>query len=96
MRIIGLLQVLDATAFDAYRSQVGATVALYGGEIVFRGKVSEITWNELNSDIFEAIVELSFPSEAAAKSWIASPEYVALLPIRTKAMRLTLFGVVAE
>jgi len=96
MRIIGLLQVLDATAFDAYRSQVGATVALYGGEIVFRGKVSEITWNELNSDIFEAIVELSFPSEVAAKSWIASPEYVALLPIRTKAMRLTLFGVVAE
>ena len=92
MKIIGLVKVLDPAAFEDYRSQVGATVALYGGEIVSRAKVSEIVWNELNCEGFEAIVELSFPSDAAAKKWMQSPEYSALLEVRSKAMRLTLFS----
>jgi uncharacterized protein (DUF1330 family) len=93
MKIIGLVKVLDPSAFEDYRSQVGATVALYGGEIVLRGKVSKIAWNELDCEPFEAIVELSFPSELAANAWMTSPEYAALLNVRSKAMRLTLFSV---
>jgi uncharacterized protein (DUF1330 family) len=67
MKIIGLVKVLDPAAFEDYRSQVGATVALYGGEIVLRGKVSKIAWNELDCESFEAIVELSFPSDTRCK-----------------------------
>ena len=93
MKIIGLIKVLDPAAFEDYRSQVGATVALYGGEILARGKVSEMPWNELGCEAFEAVVELKFPSQAAAISWVKSPEYTGLLPVRTKAMRLTLFSV---
>lgn len=93
MKIIGLIQVLDPAAFDDYRSQVGATVALYGGEIILRGKVAEIAYNELGCEPFEAIVELSFPSQAAANNWMTSPEYSALLNVRSRAMKLTLFSV---
>jgi uncharacterized protein (DUF1330 family) len=94
VRVIGLIQINNANAFDAYRDQVGATIALYGGEILARGSVLETPWNELNCDAFEAIVELQFPSVAAAKAWIVSPEYAQLLDIRSQAMRLTLFSVV--
>jgi uncharacterized protein (DUF1330 family) len=93
MKIIGLIKVLDPASFEEYRRQVGATVALYGGEVVLRGRVSEIAWNELKCEPFEAVVELLFPDELAAKRWMTSPEYTTLLEIRSKAMRLTLFSV---
>lgn len=93
MKIIGLIKVIDSAAFEDYRNQVGATVALYGGEIVLRGKVSKIAWNELGCEPFEGIVELLFPSDAAARAWITSPEYSMLLGVRSKAIRLTLFSV---
>jgi uncharacterized protein (DUF1330 family) len=96
MKVIGLIHLLDATAFEDYRAQVGATVERYGGQVVFRGKVSAMPWNELNCQGFEAMVELSFPTEATAQAWIASPEYSALLAVRSKAMRLTLFGALAS
>jgi uncharacterized protein (DUF1330 family) len=94
MKIIGLIKVVDPSAFEDYRSQVGATVVRYGGEIILRGKVAKIAWNELGCEPFEAIVELSFPSDTAANAWMTSPEYAALLNVRSKAMRLTLFSVV--
>jgi uncharacterized protein (DUF1330 family) len=50
-------------------------------------------WNELQIDEFDDCVELDFPSLEDAKRWAVSPEYAALLPVRHKAMSLTLFGV---
>ena len=36
-RIIGLIHLTDTQAFEQYRSQVGATVAAFGGTVSFRG-----------------------------------------------------------
>jgi uncharacterized protein (DUF1330 family) len=93
VKVIGLIKVIDTAAFEDYRNQVGATVALYGGQIVSRGKVLETAWSELGGEPFDAIVELLFPSDAAAHGWMTSPEYSRLLEVRSKAMRLTLFSV---
>ena len=41
-KIIGLNRLKDLTAFDYYRSQVGATVAKYKGTLVARGMVALI------------------------------------------------------
>ena len=46
-KVIGLIQLTDPAAFEIYRSQVGATVEQYGGQIAFRGEVTENFWNEL-------------------------------------------------
>ncbi len=92
-KVIGLIQLTDPAAFEIYRNQVGATVEQYGGQIAFRGEVTENFWNELGSQPFNAYVELSFPSPTEARAWAASPEYQALVPIRSQAMRLTLFAV---
>lgn len=93
LKIIGLIKILDVDAFEIYRSRVGATVNRYGGKVEFRGDKTVMPWNELSCDDFDAFVEIHFSDADAAKAWIASPEYAALLPLRSKAMRLTLFGV---
>ena len=92
-KVIGLIELTDQNAFEQYRSRVGQTVALYKGNILNRGSVTEIFWNELNCAKFSAFVELTFPSQEDAKAWAHSPEYQSLLDIRSKAMKLTLFSV---
>lgn len=92
-RIIGLIHLQNPEAFDSYRSQVGQTVALYGGTVTVRASRDAVFWNELACGDFDAYVELQFPDGEAARRWAASPEYQALLPIRSQAMKLTLFAV---
>ena len=93
IKVIGLIQLNDPSAFEGYRSQVGQTVALYQGTITARGSLNEFFWNELECAPFSAFVELEFPDLEHSQSWAHSPEYQRLLPIRSKAMKLTLFSV---
>ena len=93
VKVIGLIELTDQNAFEQYRSKVGQTLELYKGSIENRGSVTEIFWNELNCARFSAFVELTFPSQEDAKAWAYSPEYQALVAIRNRAMKLTLFAV---
>lgn len=93
VKIIGLIRLKDAIAFETYRSQVGATVARYQGTVAARGKVTHLYWDQLPTGGFGAFVELQFPSADAAARWAESPEYQALLAVRAQAMDLTLFQV---
>jgi uncharacterized protein (DUF1330 family) len=92
VKVIGLIELTDQDAFEQYRSQVGKTVALYKGTIDARGLVNEFFWNELHCAPFSAFVELSFASQEDAHAWAHSPEYQAIVAIRNKAMKLTLFS----
>ena len=93
IKVIGLMELTDQDAFELYRSQVNQTVALYKGQIKARGIIGELFWNELECAPFNTYVELEFPSPEDAHAWAYSPEYQALVAIRNKAMKLTLFGV---
>ncbi len=93
VKVIGLIELKNEEAFEKYRSQVGQTVELYKGSIKNRGSVADVFWNELDCASFSAFVELEFPSTKDAKTWANSPEYQALVPIRNKAMKLTLFSI---
>jgi uncharacterized protein (DUF1330 family) len=95
VRVLGLIELQDASAFEEYRGQVGLTVTQYGGRIVERGACETVFWNELRCAPFSAYVELQFPTSADATRWAQSPEYQALIPIRNKAMKLTLFSLIA-
>lgn len=94
VKVIGLIELQDESAFEQYRSQVGQTIELYKGSIKNRGSVADVFWNELGCAPFSAFVELEFPSAKDAKTWVSSPEYQALVPFRSKAMKLTLFSTV--
>ena len=93
VKVIGLIKLTDHSAFEQYRAQVGKTVEHYKGSIEFRGLLTETFWNELGCEAFSAFVELEFPSSQVAHLWANSPEYQSLIPIRSKAMKLTLFSV---
>ena len=92
-KVIGLIQINDPEAFEIYRSQVSATVALYRGNIIARGAFNTFLWNELEHEPFDAFVELEFPDIEHSQAWTKSPEYRSLLAIRSQAMKLTLFSV---
>ena len=94
VKVIGLMELTDQNAFEQYRSQVSQTVELYKGFIKNRGSVAELFWNELGCTSFSTFVELEFPAVQDAHAWANSPEYQTLVPIRSKAMKLTLFSVV--
>jgi uncharacterized protein (DUF1330 family) len=93
IRVIGLIQLNDLEAFEGYRNQVGDTVALYAGKVISRGVFNQFLWNELECKPFSAFVELEFPDLERSQAWATSPEYQGLLPIRNKAMKLSLFTV---
>lgn len=92
-RVVGLLRLKDAQAFDAYRAEVGTTVAACEGRIVARSTVCDVFWNELGSQPFTATVELAFPSADHARAWASSPAYLRLLEVRQQAFDLLLFGI---
>lgn len=94
VKVIGLMELTDQNAFEQYRSQVSQTVELYQGSIKNRGSVAELFWNELGCAPFSAFVELEFPNAQDVHTWANSPEYQSLVPIRSKAMKLTLFSIV--
>jgi uncharacterized protein (DUF1330 family) len=93
IKVIGLIQLEDHSAFEQYRAQVGKTIEQYQGSIASRGELAEIFWNELGCGVFSAFVELHFPNKDLAHAWANSPQYQSLLKIRNQAMKLTLFGI---
>lgn len=84
---VGLIRVKDPLAWEQYRSRVGATIAQYGGEVLFRGAKARVFSGTM---AHERVVTLRFDSLAAANTWHDSPEYQALLPLREQGADVTL------
>ena len=84
---VGHIRVKNAQAWEQYRSRVGATIAQYGGELLFRGEQERLFSGNMPH---EKVVALRFESLEAANHWHDSAEYQALLPIRNQAADVTL------
>jgi uncharacterized protein (DUF1330 family) len=68
-----------------YGPKVPATLAPYGGGFVVRGGKG------LEGEAPGRLVIIEFDSLQNAQKWYQSPEYQALIPIRQKASKSTLF-----
>ncbi|MFC0203603.1 DUF1330 domain-containing protein [Novosphingobium soli] len=86
--ILTTVTVTDPAAFTDYRSAVGKVNALLGGDMLVRGAVAEVLEGEGAAG--EVVVVLGFADAAAARAYIASPEYAALAPLRAAAGRFTI------
>jgi uncharacterized protein (DUF1330 family) len=84
---VGQIRVKNAQVWEEYRSRVGATIAQYGGELLFRGEQERIFSGDMPH---EKVVALKFESLEAANRWHDSPEYQALIPIREQGADVTL------
>ena len=79
--VIADVEVLDSAGYEAYRQQVPATIAAFGGRYLVRGgalTVLEGDWSP------KRCVILEFPSMAQLKAWYDSPAYVPLRAIRER------------
>ena len=77
----------NAVAWEEYRGRVGATIAQYGGELLFRGRQQRLFSGEMSH---ESVVALRFENLDAANRWHDSTEYQALIPVRERAADVTL------
>lgn len=87
--VIGHITVKDEAKWAEYRSQVPATLAPWGAELVCRGeRLAVLAGNHAHRDT----VVIRFPDAAAVEAWYASPAYQALIPLRSEAAELDLIA----
>ena len=76
------LEVTDPQKYEAYRSQVAATIAQYKGTFLVRGGDMETMEG---APLPGRTVVLEFASVEQAKTWYHSPEYQAIIGLRLDA-----------
>jgi uncharacterized protein (DUF1330 family) len=87
--LIGRITVKDPAKWAEYRSRVPATLAPWGGELLFRGT----QWAALaGDDPHLDVVVIRFPDAEALEGWFRSSAYQALLPLRQEAADMTLIA----
>lgn len=85
--IIANLNVHDPAGFEAYRAAVPAIIERHGGRYLVRGGAVEAAEGEPG---LARVVVLEFPSVAAAKGFLASPDYAPVLALRHASATTTL------
>ncbi len=85
--VIGHITVKDAAKWADYRSQVPATLAPWGAELVLRGSRAAVL---SGSHSYTDTVVIRFPDLAAVEQWFTSPAYQGLIPLREEAAEVVL------
>jgi uncharacterized protein (DUF1330 family) len=87
--VIGHITIRNAEKWAAYRSQVPATLAPWGAELVLRGqRVAVLAGEHSHPDV----VVIRFPSQEAITGWHSSAAYQALIPLRQQAADVVLLS----
>lgn len=76
--VIAEIEVTNPDGYEAYRTQVPATLEQYGGTYVVRGGAIDA----LEGESAGRLVILHFEDIVAAKRWYNSPEYQAIVGTR--------------
>jgi uncharacterized protein (DUF1330 family) len=87
--VIGHIHVRDADTWQEYVTQVAATIAAFGGEVLLRGETAKVFSGEHR---FERVVVLRFFDQDAVARWHGSLEYQRLIAGRDKAADVTLIS----
>jgi len=85
--VIGHITVKDTEKWTQYRSQVPATLAPWGANLVCRGKRLHVLSGEQHHT---DMVVIRFPDAASVDNWFNSRAYQALIPLRTQAAEMVL------
>jgi uncharacterized protein (DUF1330 family) len=86
--VIANVDVRDLEAYEAYRSRTLATIEAHGGRFIVRGGAIDVLEGEPQ---VHRLVIIEFSDRQAARGWYESPEYQAILPLRTSTSDGALF-----
>jgi uncharacterized protein (DUF1330 family) len=88
--ILASLQITDPVAFEAYRRDVPAVIAAYGGRYLVRGGGIEALEGDAPGS---RLVIVEFPDMPRLKAFYHSAEYQPLLALRNRAAVSTLLAI---
>jgi uncharacterized protein (DUF1330 family) len=87
--LISQVEVLDAEAWENYRTRAAEVIARFGGRYLVRGaqaEVIEADW-PVEEPPPQTVIVAEFPSMKALKDWYASPEYAEAFAFRAAAVK---------
>jgi uncharacterized protein (DUF1330 family) len=87
--LISQVEVLDAEAWENYRTRAARAIARFGGRYLVRGapaEVIEADWPPEEPPT-QSVIVAEFPSMKALKSWYASPQYAEAYTFRAAAVK---------
>ncbi len=87
--VIGHITVKNVEKWDEYLSQVPATLEQWRGRLVFFGRSHAVLEGEHHDS--HAVV-IQFPDQNALQGWYGSPEYQALVPLRSEAIDIVVIS----
>jgi uncharacterized protein (DUF1330 family) len=86
--VIANVDVHDVLAYEAYRSRTLETIEAHGGRFIARG--GDIDVLEGNPTVHRIVI-IEFADRETARGWYESPEYQAIIPLRTSTSDGALF-----
>jgi uncharacterized protein (DUF1330 family) len=87
--VIGHINVRDSERWAEYRTRVPATIAQFGGEVIFRGSQAAVLSGQ---HAYADTVVIRFPDKDAVEAWYRSEVYQALIPLRDEAADVVLIA----
>jgi uncharacterized protein (DUF1330 family) len=85
--IVGTIRVHDPDQWQRYVERVGGTFGPHGGRVLLRGaKAAELAGTAHG----ERVVVVEFPDMASLQRWHNSPEYQALVALRSAGAEVVL------
>ena len=85
---LSFAEIIDPELFEDYVERAGALMKDRGIEVVSRGRyVTSLAGHDLQPAVGAVF---RYPDMATATSFFASKEYLALMPLRDKACRMTI------
>jgi uncharacterized protein (DUF1330 family) len=79
--VVNVRQAVENAEMLEYRNKVEATLELYAGRFLARGGAVEVQEGDWKP---ERLVVIEFPSLRQARGWYQSPEYQAIIRMRTR------------
>ena len=87
--LISQVEVLDADAWENYRTRAARVIADFGGRYLVRGaraEVIEADW-PVEEPPPQTVIVAEFPSMKSLKGWYASPQYAEAFAFRAAAVK---------
>jgi uncharacterized protein (DUF1330 family) len=87
--LISQVEVLDAEAWENYRTRAARVIAQFGGRYLVRGAAAEVIEADWPAEEPppQTVIVSEFPSKKALAEWYSSPEYAEAFAFRAAAVR---------
>jgi uncharacterized protein (DUF1330 family) len=87
--LISQVEVLDAEAWENYRTRAARVIAQFGGRYLVRGAAAEVIEADWPAEEPppQTVIVAEFPSMKALTDWYSSPQYAEAFAFRTAAIK---------